>query len=427
MSDSLSTGKHFSTPNTQDQSSLFAAEPSTPHSRRKRPSHVTEARAGAQRRKVDSLRAERAQRQSQEDAQPPASLPARKPKQAVSCTWARDAYLQDHIGGNRSPKTIEWHRTALTFFCSFLEQEHQITLVEDIDAIHITSWFAMMRTTPASHGRVRGERTIQTYARSVRAFFHWLQRRRLISFNPFDEVTFPKVGRPLIKTITADEFEKLLWACAPPSENNPLAERAAVRNRAILWVFYDTGVRVSELCGLRLANIDRKHGILTVFGKGSKERRIAMGQNCQRNLFYYLDHYRPDDEELSEWGSIGEDHVFLSETRLPMTRNGVTLLFARLKKRSGITGKRISPHILRHTFAIRYLVSGGDPFSLQELLGHEDLATVKMYMRMNDETIQEQKRKFSPGDHLATRMPGPRQTRRRGFQPRTGGSRPGKA
>jgi site-specific recombinase XerD len=71
-----------------------------------------------------------------------------------------------------------------------------------------------------------------------------------------------------------------------------MAERAAMRNRAILWVFYDTGMRVSELCGLRLADFDRKHGVLTVKGKGSKERRIALGQNCLRNLLYYLDRHR---------------------------------------------------------------------------------------------------------------------------------------
>ncbi|HEU5375172.1 MAG TPA: tyrosine-type recombinase/integrase [Ktedonobacteraceae bacterium] len=224
-----------------------------------------------------------------------------------------------------------------------------------------------------------------------------------------------------MKILEEEEFEKLLWACAPPNEQSPLGERAAVRNRAILWLLYDTGIRVSELCALRLEHVDRKQGVLTVWGKGTKERRIAMGQNCQRNLFFYLDYHRPDEEELAEWGSHGEDHLFLSETRLPLTKNGMTLLFNRLKKRAGITGKRVSPHILRHTFAIRYLVNGGDPFSLQELLGHEDMATVKMYMRMNDETIQGQKRKFSPGDHLSTRLPGPRQTRRRGFQPRIGG------
>ena len=93
-------------------------------------------------------------------------------------------------------------------------------------------------------------------------------------------------------------------------------------------------------------------------------------------------------------------------------------LGASRRERAGITYKRISPHILRHTFAIRYLVLGNDPFSLQELLGHEDMTTVKNYMHMNDETIQSQKRKYRPGDHLPSRMPGPRETRRRGFQVR---------
>jgi Phage integrase family len=83
-----------------------------------------------------------------------------------------------------------------------------------------------------------------------------------------------------------------------------------------------------------------------------------------------------------------------------------------------MTHKRISPHIFRHSFAIRYLVLGNDPFSLQELLGHEDMTTVKNYMHMNDETIQSQKRKYSPGDHLPTRIPGPRETRRRGYRTR---------
>jgi site-specific recombinase XerD len=155
---------------------------------------------------------------------------------------------------------------------------------------------------------------------------------------------------------------------------------------------------------------------VTVLGKGAKERRVALGQNCLRNLCYYLDKHRPDEAELAEWGSAGEDHLFLSETRQPLTKNGMEMLFKRLKTRAGITDKRISPHILRHTFAINYLVKSNDPFSLQELLGHEDLTTVQNYMHMNDTILQEQKRKYSPGDHIPTRMPGPRETRRKGFQ-----------
>ncbi|MBO0783436.1 MAG: tyrosine-type recombinase/integrase, partial [Ktedonobacteraceae bacterium] len=307
-------------------------------------------------------------------------------------------------------------RTALGLLQTFLERDRAITHVDEIDAPDITAWFTFLRKIPGARGKMRTERTVQTYARSARAFFHWLVRQQTIAVNPFERVAFPKVGKPLIKTISDEEFEQLLLACAPPNEVGPFAERAAVRNRAILWLFYDSGIRLSELIHLRLEDFDRKHGLITVKGKGAKERRIALGQNCLRNLLHYLDRHRPDERELEAWGSLGEDHLFLAETRKPLTKNGVTLLFARLKKRAGITNKRISPHTFRHTFAIRYLKLGKDPFSLQELLGHEDMATVKLYMHMNDEDIQEQKRKYSPGDHLPASIPGPRETRRKGFR-----------
>jgi len=383
----------------------------------KKGSRVTEARAQAQRAKLDA-QTEAHHAQDEKEAvvgQTPNKKTVRQDLQArrriIETLIA--AYIQDHVGGNSSEKTLEWHRTALGLLRLFLEEELDITQIDDVEADDISAWFAQMRTTPGAHGKVRSERTIQTYARSARAFFHWLLRRETIERNPFDQVVFPKVGRPLIQTITTEEFEQLLLACAPPNETGPFAERAAVRNRAILWLLFDTGIRVSELCGLRLGDFDRRHGLITVRGKGSKERRIALGSNCLRNLLYYLDRHRPGEEELAEWGSSGEDHLFLSETRQPLTKNGMEMLFKRLKARAGITGKRISPHILRHTFAINYLVKSNDPFSLQELLGHEDLATVQNYMHMNDTILQEQKRKYSPGDHIPTRMPGPRETRRK--------------
>jgi site-specific recombinase XerD len=256
---------------------------------------------------------------------------------------AMECYLDDHRGGNHSRKTLEWHETALGLLLEYLEHELGITLVTDVGAADISNWFSHLRTTPGGRGKLRGERTVQTYARSARAFFHWLVRQGLLTENPFDLVAFPKVGKPLIQTITDEEFEKLLLACALPHADGQHAERATARNRAILWLLYDTGIRVSELTGLRLGDLDRKHGLITVKGKGSKQRRIALGQNCLRSLLHYLDHHRPDEQELAAWGYPGEDHVLLSETRGPLTKNGMTLLFARLKKRAGITGKRVSP------------------------------------------------------------------------------------
>jgi integrase/recombinase XerD len=398
----------------------------------RRRKHVAEHRATAQRTRLDAQAQARAHQATENAAEAATSKPKGRHDQqrlqasrraSTTIAQAVDDYLQDHAGGNHSDKTLEWHRTALGLMLTYLEQERGISLVDEVDAPDISAWFAHLRTSPGGHGKPRSERTIQTYARSARAFFHWLVRREILQNNPFDRVTFPKVGKPLIQTIEAEEFERLLVACTPTNESGPIAERAAARNRAILWVLYDTGIRISELCGLRIADFDRKRGVLTVTGKGSKERRIALGQNCLRNLLYYLDKQRPDEEELADWGSGGEDHLFLSETRTPLTKNGVTLLFARLRKRAGITEKRISAHIFRHSFAIRYLVLGNDPFSLQELLGHEDMTTVKNYMHMNDETIQAQKRKYSPGDHLPTRMPGPREARRRGFRAKGHGNK----
>jgi site-specific recombinase XerD len=382
-------------------------------------SPVTEARAKAQRARLEAQVEARQEEEKEAATQKPQSKKMARQEVQTKRRMIEtliEAYMQDHIGGNHSEKTLEWHQTALGLMRRFFEEELDIYQIDDVEADDISAWFAHMRTTPGARGKMRSERTIQTYARSARAFFHWLIHRGTLDLNPFDRVVFPKVGRPLIQTITNEEFEQLLLACAPPNETGYLAERAMVRNRAILWLLYDTGIRVSELTNLRLDDLDRKKGIVTVLGKGSKERRIALGQNCLRNLSYYLDKHRPDEEELADWGSAGEDHVFLSETRQPLTKNGMEMLFKRLKERAGITGKRISPHIFRHTFAMNYLLKSNDPFSLQELLGHEDLTTVLNYIHMNDTILQEQKRKFSPGDHIPTRMPGPREKRRKSSQ-----------
>jgi integrase len=139
---------------------------------------------------------------------------------AIAC------YLADHRGGNHSAKTLEWHQTALGLLQSYLEQERGITRVREIDAAALSGWFTHLRKTPGARGKVRSERTAQTYARSARAFVHWLLRRHLITENPFAAVAFPRVGRPLIQTLTEDEFGRLLLACTPPHREGLLAERA---------------------------------------------------------------------------------------------------------------------------------------------------------------------------------------------------------
>ncbi len=128
---------------------------------------------------------------------------------------------------------------------------------------------------------------------------------------------------------------------------------------------------------------------MIVHGKGNKERRVALGRNALRTLLLYIDRYRQDRETLLALGNLNEDHVFLAEGGFPLTRRGVDMLFQRLRRRSDLPqGKRISPHIFRHTFAVRYLMLGGDIYTLQEILGHEDIATIKNYMHLDDALIK---------------------------------------
>ncbi|MBO0791634.1 MAG: tyrosine-type recombinase/integrase [Ktedonobacteraceae bacterium] len=167
----------------------------------------------------------------------------------------------------------------------------------------------------------------------------------------------------------------------------PLAERAAARNRAILWMFFDTGISLSELCALRMADVDRAHGMMTIRGQGARARSLALGPQDLRQLRSYLEQYRPKQEELVAWGNANEDHLFLSETRRALTMSGIARLFVRLRRRAGIIGKQVSPQMLRHSFALRYLQAGGSPRRLQEVLGYAGMAQIKQYLRWHNQVI----------------------------------------
>ena len=311
-----------------------------------------------------------------------------------------DEYILDHRSQNHSHKTIEWHTLALGNLADYLE-EQGITCIDDIERVHILSWLSKLGTQPGAKGKILAARSVNCYARSMRAFCNWLEVQGYVEVAPSNHVKMPKVGKPLIRIIEFDEFERMLKACTPPHEFGPLTDRNAARNRAILWLLWDTGIRLAELCDLRLSNLDRDKGMIIVCGKGDKERRIAFGRNALRSLFLYIDRYRQKHDELVDVGNVNEDHVFLSEGGFGLTRRGVDMLFHRIRGRADLPkDKRISPHIFRHTFAVRYLMLGGDIYTLQELLGHEDIATIKNYMHLNDTLIQEQKRKFSPGDNV---------------------------
>jgi integrase/recombinase XerD len=160
----------------------------------------------------------------------------------------------------------------------------------------------------------------------------------------------------------------------------------------------DTGLRVSELASIDLNDVNLYEGYITIrVAKGGKERIIPVGSLVQKLLWQYINAYRPKPLTTKII------RLFLNDTGIPITKNGIQQLLRRYGKRAGISGTRCSPHTFRHTFSKNYLLNGGDIFSLQKILGHSSLASVRMYLNLFATDIKRQHQRFSPVDNLAQR------------------------
>jgi integrase len=178
-------------------------------------------------------------------------------------------YLEDQRSHHRRPKTLEWHKIALGLFQHYLLTEHQCILLRQITEAEVDGWLAALPQMPTATGTLRSPNTVESYARSARAFCQWLVRHRSLPATPFAHLLLPQMQNRLLRPLEPEEWEQLLLACHPPKETGKLADQATARNRAILWVLFDTGMRASEVCALRLVDVDREQGILRVRGKGA--------------------------------------------------------------------------------------------------------------------------------------------------------------
>lgn len=194
----------------------------------------------------------------------------------------------------------------------------------------------------------------------------------------------PKLVRRLPGTLNPEEVERLL---AAPSGGDALA----VRDRAILELFYSSGLRVSELSGLLLQQVDLDAGFLRVFGKGSKERVVPVGGQASAALATYLTAARSHFVKSGRTGSA----VFLSERGTAISRKTLWVLVKKYAKRAGIE-RPVKPHLLRHSFATHLLSGGADLRAIQEMLGHANLATTQIYTAVGDRALLEQHKKFHP-------------------------------
>jgi integrase/recombinase XerD len=238
-------------------------------------------------------------------------------------------------------------------------------------------------TEMLGQGVARG--TIRIRMRAIRCFCNFLEREGIVETSPMKGVEIPKVPARYPEIITKEQARKLLSAARRSTWTGK-------RNAAILTTFLDTGMRLSELIGLNKEDVDLQTRTIRIrTGKGNKERHVYMGRALFKALRRWLD-LRGFHEE--------DTPFFLTKDGNRLDLRNVERIVERIAERAGLDRVRITPHILRHTFATHYIQNGGDPFSLQRILGHSGIKTTMVYVNLAGVGLQEAHAKASPVDHL---------------------------
>ncbi len=236
------------------------------------------------------------------------------------------------------------------------------------------------------HSLSRADFAVASLARkltALRVFARYLMREKLRTDDFTALLAGPKLGRRLPGTLSVDEVARLL---AAPGAGDP----AALRDRALLELFYSSGLRVTELGGLMLQQIDLEQGFLRVFGKGSKERVVPIGARACAAIATYLSAGRPHFVK-TRTGS----QLFLSNRGGALSRITLWYIVKKHARHAGIT-QNVKPHLLRHSFATHLLSGGADLRAIQEMLGHASIATTQIYTAVEPQRLLDQHAKFHP-------------------------------
>ncbi len=240
-------------------------------------------------------------------------------------------------------------------------------------------------TTPEQAGSI-SQSTVQCRVRAIKAFSTFLHTDGFTEDNRMRKLKMPKASARLIRPLTPEEIA-VIAGCI---ETTTVVGH---RNLAIVNTMLDTGLRIGGVASLTTSAVDLNEDYLRTIEKGDRERIVPFGKFVQSVLRDYILRVRP----LLVNADSG-DYLFLSSSGKPLTVNSLKLMFSRLARRSGVT--RLHAHLCRHTFAIGYLMAGGDVFSLKEILGHSSLEMVNRYLHFTNAQIRARHHDFSPMDRL---------------------------
>jgi integrase/recombinase XerD len=269
------------------------------------------------------------------------------------------------LAAQRSPRTVDAYRRDLTALAAYLGKPVGRATLEELER-----YVAQLRADGLSNS------TIARRTASARSFFRHQQLLGARADNPAAAVALPRRTKPLPKTLSPGEAERLIQAAAG-------TQPRALRDQALVELLYGAGLRVSEAVGLDRAAIDLDDRLVRVIGKGGKERIVPIGRPAVDALRRYLSRGRPflDSRHRPE--------LFLNARGGPLTRAGAFLILRKLAEKAGLEPRRVHPHLLRHSFATHLLEGGADLRSVQEMLGHADLSTTELYTHVTDRRRRE--------------------------------------
>jgi integrase/recombinase XerD len=281
------------------------------------------------------------------------------------------AYLELERGLSRN--TLEAYRSDLLQYGAWLDRAGKQAL--EVDHGDLAQFVGELAA--GGDGRApAASTTIQRKVACLRSFYRHLRREEILDRDPTAELKGPPRGKRLPKVLSRDEVRLLL---GQPTGASP----AALRDRALLELMYACGLRASEAVGIQLDELDLDEGVLRANGKGAKERLVPIGSKALEALRAYLVRGRPELVGLRE-----ERHLFVNQRGQGLTRQGLYKIVQRHARSAGLAD-RMSPHTLRHTFATHLLAGGCDLRSLQEMLGHADIATTQIYTHLSADRLRD--------------------------------------
>lgn len=279
---------------------------------------------------------------------------------------------------NASEHTIRNYRIDLERFIAFLDTPK----LDSIDKRAIRGYLSALALKPAP------KRTVLRHISTLRSFFKYLLKEKILSHNPMDEIESPKLEKTIPVSLSYDQVERLF---AQPDTQTYLG----FRDRCIMELFYSSGLRISELAGLNRKDFDGVNFTLNVFGKGKKQRIVPITKNAAGWIQDYLNHPQRHNEGESHKPQKDDQAIFLNKWGKRLTVRSIDRSFEAYLKKSGLAGD-ITPHTIRHTIATHWLEKGMDLKTIQVLLGHRSLATTTIYTQVSSKLKREVYEKAHP-------------------------------